>query len=374
MPQAPRPRLVFPVSAWEGPSKADLIQGVVRDPVTGDYFITQADNVAGQTSQNLVIRRHLPNLTYADSRTVRKGGHGSSVGIEHDGRSMIWLGHELDGIGRFPYDTGPNGFQAVASLPDGDVSVHGDVICVRRRENFRGYRLSDAKSGRRTQLFDFTIPRWGNRFQGHAVISRADGTGLVCVHRDMATKQESRAVAFTFAGVKTAEIDTTAMGDEAEGFLIEHTEDGQPTVWVVKRTGPRDPKRRTVNATLWLGELPAVDTAAVDPTMDIKAVFALFGVPKALKVSSTVKAARGGYTSRYTHYVQKWLIALDYYRATDDGRWGPVTQRAFDTFRRNIKPAWPEPHCVGVPGITSLTLLRNAAVKATGQDQLPVVP
>ena len=78
--------------------------------------------------------------------------------------------------------------------------------------------------------------------------------------------------------------------------------------------------------------------------------------------------------SRYTHYVQKWLIALGYYRAKDDGRWGPVTQAAFDSFRRNIKPPWPESDCIGVPGITSLTLLRNAAVKATGKDQLEVVP
>lgn len=374
MPQASRPRLVFHLSAWDGPSKANLIQGLVRDPVTGEYFITQADNIAGQTTQNLVIRRHLPNLRYADSHTLLEGGHGSSVGIEHDGRSMIWLGHAVNGVGRFPYENGPDGFQQVKVLPKGDVSVHGDVICVRNRENFRGYRLSDAKSGRTTQLFDFTIPKWGKRFQGHAVVSRGDGTGLVCVHRDIATKKASRAHAFTFAGVKTDEIDTTSMGDEAEGFLIEHTAAGQPTVWIVKRTGPRDPKRRTVNATLWLGELPTVATVAVDPTMDIKAVFALFGAPKAIKVSSTVKAARRGYTSRYTHYVQKWLIALDYYRAKDDGRWGPVTQEAFDSFRRNIEPPWPEKDCTGEPGITSLTLLRNAAVKATGQDQLPVVP
>jgi hypothetical protein len=181
-------------------------------------------------------------------------------------------------------------------------------------------------------------------------------------------------VAFSFAGVKTGEIDTTGLGDEAEGFLVEETKDGMPTVWVVKRTGGLNPKRRTVNATLWLGELPVAAAVPVDPPMTIKAVFALFGPPKAIKVSSTVKAALGGYTSRYTHYVQKWLIALGYYRADDDGRWGPVTQRAFDTFRRNIEPPWPEKDCVGVPGITSLTLLRNAAVKTTGKDQLEVVP
>ena len=49
-----------------------------------------------------------------------------------------------------------------------------------------------------------------------------------------------------------------------------------------------------------------------------------------------------------------------------------MTQNAFDTFRRNIKPAWPESDCVGPPGITSLTLLRNAAVKTSGKDTLRV--
>jgi hypothetical protein len=371
---AARPRLVFHLSAWDGPSKVALIQGLVRDPVTGEYFITQADNVAGQVQPNLVIRRHLPNLSYADSRTVARGGHGSTVGIEHDGRSMIWLGHGQHGVGRFAFEDGPSSFKQVSSLPDGDVSVHRDVACVRNKNRFRGYRLSDAKAGRTTQLFDFTIPAWGKRFQGHAVISQSPTSGLVCVHRDVATKKASRAMAFTFAGVKTAEIDTTGMGDEAEGFLIEEGQNGSSTVWVVKRTGPLDPKRRIVAATLWLGDLPVTDTVPVEPERDITAVFALFGAPKALKVSSTVKAARGGYTSRYTHYVQKWLIVLGYYRAKDDGRWGPVTQTAFDTFRRNIRPPWPESDCIGIPGITSLTLLRNAAVKATGKDQLEVIP
>jgi hypothetical protein len=158
---AARPRLVFHMSSWDGPSKATLIQGLLRDPVTKEYFITQADNVAGQASQNVVIRRHLPNLGYADSQTVRRGGHGSSVGVENDGGTRIWIGHDQHGVGRFPYKTGQTGFERVPCLPDGDVSVHRDVICVRSGNRFRGYRLADAKAGRTTQLFDFTIPRWG---------------------------------------------------------------------------------------------------------------------------------------------------------------------------------------------------------------------
>ena len=373
MPVAPAtPTLVFPLAAWDGPSGVAYIQGMVRDPESGDYFITQADKITGQTEQNVVIRRHHRNLRFQDSQTVTKAGHVSSVGIERDGRSMIWLGHKAKGVGRFAYETGQQGFERMSALPDGDISVHRNVACVRNRNRFRGYRLSDAKAGRATLLFDFTIPAWGKRFQGHSVVAHTPDTGLVCVHRDIATNKESRAIAFTFEGSKVAELDTTKMGDEAEGFLIEEV-DNDPLVWVVKRTGPNKRAKRFVVATLWLGELTLASTIAVDPTTTIKAIFTLLGSPSALTAAATIRAAKGGYVSRYTYYVQKWLIALTYYDAAADGRWGNVTQAAYDTFRRHIDPAWPEADCIGLPGITSLTLLRNAAVKAIGKDQLKVI-
>lgn len=372
MPATGRPTLRFPTAAWGGPRDITLIQGLVRDPVTKDYFIAQARKVAGRDVQDTVIRRHSPDLSYLDRQEVRQGGHASSFGIEHDDGSRIWLGHDVEGPGRFAYTAGTTSFEPMTSLPRGTVSIHRDVVCIRNGDRFRGYSLSDAKKGRATELFEFTIPHWGKRFQGHSVVSHGLGAGLICVHRDVATKKESRAMAFTFAGELVRELDTTKMGDEAEGFLIEEKND-KVRVWVVKRTGGRNPKRVVV-ATLWIGDLPTSTTTVVTPPRDIAAVFKVFGVPKAVKTDSTIRAARGGYVSRYTYYVQGWLIALGYYNDVQDGSWGSETQAAYNNFRRNIRPAWPEEDCVGEPGLTSLALLRNAAVKATGQDQLPVVP
>ena len=93
-----------------------------------------------------------------------------------------------------------------------------------------------------------------------------------------------------------------------------------------------------------------------------------------MKLASLLKARSGGYVSRYTYFAQSWLHALGYYRGTLDGRWGKSTQAGYDEFRRNVRPAWPAADCTGSPGMTSLTLLRNAAVKATGVDQLKVRP
>lgn len=367
-----RPTLTFPTAAWGGPSEITYIQGLVRDPVTKDYFITQARNVAGRDVQDTIIRRHHPDFSYVDRRVIQQGGHASSFGIENDSGSRIWLGHAVKGPGRFSYTSGADSFELMKSLPRGDVSIHRDVVCIRNAERFRGYSLPDAKKGQATKLFDFTIPPWGKRFQGHAVVSYGLGAGLVCVHRDFATKKESRAMAFTFAGEMVREIDTTKMGDEAEGFLVEEKND-KVRVWVVKRTGGKNPKRVVV-ATLWIGDLPTSTTTDVTPPQDIATVFKVFGAPKALKVGSTIRAAQRHYVSRYTYYVQGWLIALGYYNAEQNGVWSAETQTAYNNFRRNIEPAWPKEDCVGDPGLTSLTLLRNAVVKATGQNQLPIVP
>lgn len=366
-----RPRLVFPLDLWTGPAGVTLIQSLTRDPITGDYYIGQADDVPGQAQQDIVIRRHLPNLRHVDSRTIRRAGHGSSIGVEHDSGSWIWLDHEIRGTGRLAYSTGEASFQPNKVLPDGDVSVHRNVICVRDGNRYRGFDLADAKAGKLTELFAFSIPGWGKRFQGHSVISFGNGQGLVCVHRDVATKAASLAVVYDFDGNHVGSIDTTAMGDEAEGFLIETDAAGNVTVWIVKRTGGVN-KNRVVVATLWLGQLATRPTVPVDLSSGINRVFVLLGTPSAVKLGSVLSARKTGRTSRYTFYVQKWLTALGYYKAAVDGRWGPVTQAAFDAFRRKIRPAWPLADCVGPPGITSLTLLRNAAVKTTGKDELQV--
>jgi hypothetical protein len=360
---------VFPLAAWRGPAGVTLIQGLNRDPVTGDYFITQADTVAGGV-QDVVIRRHRANLSYVDGVRVRKAGHGSSIGLEHDGETLVWLGHSSHGIGRFAYVRGEKSFTGCDALPDGDVAVHRDVICVRVKDRFRGYKLSDAKAGKTTRLFDFTIAAWGKRFQGHEVVSTGPGTGLVLVHRDVATKAASKAVAYTFDGTRHSELDTTKMGDEAEGFLVETDAKGNARVWVVKRTGPAS-SSRTVVATLWIGSLPVKPTVPAK-TDTIATVLARLGKPTSMKLASLLKARSGEYLSRYTYYCQLWLHSLGYYRDTCDGRWGKYTQAAYDAFRAGIRPSWRPSDCVGPPGMTSLTLLRNAAVKATGKDQLAV--
>jgi hypothetical protein len=367
-----RPRLIFPLRLWDGPSGVTFIQTLNRDPITGDYFIGQADDVSGQSQQDIVIRRHLPSLRYADSRTIKRAGHGSSIGAEHDeGETKLWIGHDTKGVIRISYKQGEASTKRYTTIPNGDISVHRDVLVVRNGNTYTGFDLSDAKLGKTTRLFRFSIPGWGKRFQGHSVVSFGDGTGLVLVHRDMKTKGESKAVAYDFNGKFVDDIDTTNFGHEAEGFLIETDAQGKVTIWIVKRTGGNN-KNRVVVATLWIGKLATKPTVPVDLSKGINRVFVLLGVPAAVKLRSVLKARTNGNTSRYTYYVQKWLISLSYYTNAADGKWGPMTQNAFDTFRRNVKPAWPESDCVGPPGLTSLTLLRNAAVKTTGKDTLKV--
>jgi hypothetical protein len=370
---AARPTLVFPLAAWTGPSGVTLIQGVNRDPVTGDYIIAQADDVPGQAEQNVVLRRHRPDLSFADTCTIAKAGHGSSVGIEHDGESMIWVGHGARGVGRFSYINGTKTFTTFSALPNGDVDVFGDVVCIRNKNRYRGYKLRDAKAGKATRIFDFTIPAWGERFQGHSVVVTKPGEGRVLVHRDVKTKGASRAMAFDFKGRKVDEIDTTKMGDEAEGFLVEVDAKNKARVWIVKRTGAAD-KKRIVIATLWFGELGVVDPQTSATTTKLSAVMRTLGRPKVMKVSSLVAARAKGNVSRYTAYCQWWLAVLGYYKGPRDGVWGKQTQAAYDLFRSKIRPAWPASDCVGPPALTSLTLLRNAAVKAVGRNTMPVGP
>lgn len=370
---APRPRLVFPVAGWT--RGYTFVQSLNRDPITGRYYIGRDEN------GSIELNEYDPSLRWLSSRLFPGAGHGSSLGVEHDGETWVWMDHEAKGTGRASYAKGQDSFKRYSVLPSGDISVHRDVACVRSGNRYRGYDLSDVKAGQLRELFDFSIPGWGNRFQGHSVVSYGDGNGLVCVHRDMRTKGESRAVCYDFKGnlVKTPAdgkmqdyLDTTHMGDEAEGFLVETAADGVVTVWVVKRTGGNN-RNRVVVATLWMGSLKPSPQVPVDTTTGIKRVFVLLGQPAAVKLSSVLKARKVGNTSRYTFYVQSWLTALGYYKGPIDGRWGKVTQAAFDTFRRNIKPKWPESDCVGAPAITSLALLRNAAVKKTGKDTLKVV-
>ena len=109
-----RPRLVFPLALWGGPSGVTFIQTLNRDPISGDYFIGQADDVAGQSQQDMVIRRHGPNLVLKDSRTIKRGGHGLSLGVEHDeDESKLLVRPRGQGLGSDVLREGREHLQAV---------------------------------------------------------------------------------------------------------------------------------------------------------------------------------------------------------------------------------------------------------------------
>lgn len=74
---------------------------------------------------------------------------------------------------------------------------------------------------------------------------------------------------------------------------------------------------------------------------------------------NAARAAKGRYTSRHVAVVQTWLHKIGFYNAAIDGRWGPVTQGAFDAFRRSL--GWGPTDSTGSAGITSLTRLRASA-------------
>jgi hypothetical protein len=77
-----------------------------------------------------------------------------------------------------------------------------------------------------------------------------------------------------------------------------------------------------------------------------------------LTVAGINRARRGGWTSRYTYYVQKYLRNAGFYKSPLDGKWGQSTQAALNNFRRSL--GWKEADSIGPIGMTSLTLLRKA--------------
>jgi hypothetical protein len=78
-----------------------------------------------------------------------------------------------------------------------------------------------------------------------------------------------------------------------------------------------------------------------------------------LSVASAEKARKGKYLSRYTYIIQVWLRRLGYYQGTRDGKWGPVTQAAFNNFRKKYLK-WNDKDSTSPIGINSLTALAEA--------------
>ncbi len=249
-PPPPKPtwRITIALKDWTGPAGRTFIQGLHWDPINRCWFIIQADNVAGAKEQSIVIRRHTAEGTYRDRITLGAAGHGSTLGLVcKAGVVEWWVGHATWGPGFVTNKIGDTAWKytKVPCLPKGDISIDqaADLVCVRAKNRYRGYRLSAARAGKAILLFDFRIADWFNRFQGHLVIG-----GRLYVHRDVATKGQSRVRSYSLSpkqviATKTDEWDSTNWGDEAEGLMVK---DGW--VWSVSRIGNSGPGR-TVRAT-----------------------------------------------------------------------------------------------------------------------------
>lgn len=84
----------------------------------------------------------------------------------------------------------------------------------------------------------------------------------------------------------------------------------------------------------------------------------------ALSIGAANKARKGGYISRYSYLVQIWLSKMGYYKGTKDGKWGVVTEAAFNAWRKKekIDPA---------KGAFSATVLEKIARK--NKNELRIV-
>jgi hypothetical protein len=253
-PPTPRPKpakATLRLKAWNGsPAGRTLIQGMFWDSVNRCWWIWQADTVAGRKQQTVVIRRHLADGTYVGYITLVDAGHGSSIGVEPFlGGARFWVGHATKGAGYVTYRIGDSSttFTPTTKLPSGDITVSADddLLCIRVKDRYRGYDLSDARQGTATLRWDVRVPDWMERFQGHLVVD-----DLLVIHRDVATKGASELRVYRIAGKGTKAtatrlqtVDTNPYGDEAEGAMVK---DGW--LFSVSRTGGDNPNR-TVDAT-----------------------------------------------------------------------------------------------------------------------------
>lgn len=174
-----------------------VVQSFAVDPITGQYYASQALGSIGGTT-NLVVHRCDPSGTIIDSCTFEGGGHGSTTAIENDGTEVwIWF--------RWTYDSTLSGFTnrmvrakyqpgvtvlrddtEVVEVPDfsGDSLVNfsidqaADRIAIRvgiegTTERYALYKLSDYRAGRNqpiSQLGPFTWTPEDGPYQGHCTL------------------------------------------------------------------------------------------------------------------------------------------------------------------------------------------------------------
>lgn len=288
-----------------------LVQGLNYDQNTDTYIGHRADNVGGQTEQDVQFIVTDAKGNKLGKVIVKKGGHGSSVGlyIDKDGVYELWFGHDgLKTSGYVRFKRGESGTKSFTKmdLPEGDIEIDqvNNRLVLRNndsagnRDRYRVYDLASVRANKRVKLADFYIPHWGKRWQGMYVTE-----GRLLIHRDVATKGASRAQMFdltgkavNFPGKNQNWIDTTKMGDEAEGFLVKSNGD-KVDIYVVKRTGPSGSKR-TIEVTL-VASIPKLKTPWDGKSFPGADAFAIGSTHPAVKLlgERLVKQGWTGYKS-----------------------------------------------------------------------------
>lgn len=240
----------YPIGDW---GKNTLVQGVNIHRLSKTRIGHRAADVAGQNFQNIVFHQEDETGREIGTVVVTNGGHGSSTGCEDYDANIVrmWFGH--DGLGTSGYVQFDIGWSGKArfvpmDLPEGDIEIDNDNnrLILRNGNRYRLYDFASVKANNRIKLADFTIEKWGLRWQGMYLCE-----GRLFVHRDFKTKGPSNAQMFNLLGSlpqdgspirPTDEWNTTNMGDEAEGF-ISYKVGNNEVVYVVKRTGPSGSKR-----------------------------------------------------------------------------------------------------------------------------------
>lgn len=248
------------------PSKA--LQSFARNPLTGDYYVSQAIGSIGGTS-NLVVHRCGPDGRRISTCTFEGGGHGSTTAIEADGTDVwVWFRWTYDSTGsgytnrmvraRYQADTTVlRNDPAVSEVPDfsGDALVNFDIdqatdriairVALSGAERYALYRLSDYKAGRNTPLaqvgpltFDDGDPYQGHcTLDGHLYISRGHnyfGSACTITRIDWETGDQV---------VTNVDQPGTVLGDhpgsdnENEGVTVWRGKNGTPSLLFGKSVG-----------------------------------------------------------------------------------------------------------------------------------------
>lgn len=249
---------------------ATVVQSFARDPMTGQYYGSQALGSIGGTT-NLVVHRFAADGTLIDSCTFEGGGHGSTTAIENDGQNIwLWFRWTYNSTGgtytnrmvRAKYQPGVtvkrNDAEVLEvadfandALVNFDIDQVADRIAMRvglggTTERYALYRLSDYKSGRNepiAQLGPFTWTSEDGPYQGHCTLD--DHMYLAQGNADTGSQ-----CTITRIGWKTGDVDIINTNDvgrtgdtwpggknEAEGVTVWRGKNGTPSLLFGKAVG-----------------------------------------------------------------------------------------------------------------------------------------